>query len=222
MVGAWPVPMMSHCDGVLVSSGVSQTAIPADASQNACSRAATRYQPSRAAIAPSRQGRDAAANIAPPRIAVHTPCPIGVRMPRNTSVSTTSNRRHAIGGEQRVECITGTFERGKAQTHGGTKNHSVTHAVAGKASDQPECGQLDYNRGVRRVAQSSQAEASILAADWNSPRRPSGHCNEGTLCRGLPRTARFRSAAAYCPASRNVQPQPIRQSCFHAAVPDRR
>ena len=41
-------------------------------------------------------------------------------------------QRQAIGSEHRVECITGTFERGKSQADCGAKNHSVTHTVAGR------------------------------------------------------------------------------------------
>jgi hypothetical protein len=86
--GACPCWMSSHCTGVPVSSRVIHTATPRDASHSQCSSTTAAYQPRTDPVSRNRPRRAAAANRAAPRIAVHSPCPSGARMPRSTSVST--------------------------------------------------------------------------------------------------------------------------------------
>jgi len=86
--GTRPSSIISHCTGVAVSSSVSQTAMPLDASHSPCSSATSTYQPSTAPVSRSRPLLAAAANSAPPTIAVHDPYPTGVSTPRRISVWT--------------------------------------------------------------------------------------------------------------------------------------
>ena len=87
--GIRPSWISIHWTGVAVSSSVSHTAMPLDASHSPCSSETTRYQPTTVPVIRNLPRPAAARNSTPPRVAVHSPWPTGVRTPRRTWVSTT-------------------------------------------------------------------------------------------------------------------------------------
>src|SRR5262249_44922142 len=85
--GTRPTATRSCCMLLAVRSSTSRAAMPPDASQNACSSDTSTYQRTRPRLRWSRPRR-AVWKSTPPRMPVQSPWPIGVRMPRSSSVAT--------------------------------------------------------------------------------------------------------------------------------------
>ena len=139
--GARPAWMTGHCTGVPVSTRVSHTATPRDASHSQCSSTTAAYQDGAGEPQPAaprgRREQCGAHDRGPqpvPERCQDAAQQLGLHQVR---------QREPGGGEQCVEGVAGALEGGEPEADRGAQDDAVPHGVAGQpAREQPQHHQL--------------------------------------------------------------------------------